>query len=401
VLAWAGLDCGLHTTSICLVGERGQVLSEGAVSSEPSAVSSYLRSSGHTIETIGMEACGSSAWLRIALGEVGLPAVAIEAYHAHGVLRSRTNKTDRNDARGIAEMMRLGIFRAVHLKGPESRHMRLLLGLRSLLLRRQLDLEKGVRSALLGYGIKLPRGRRATLARRARVLLVRADQPYLAEITADIFEVCAALKLQIRSIEKQLHELALGDPVCRRFMTVPGVGYLTAVAYRAAVDDPRRFKRSRDVAAYFGLTPRSFNSGLKFGIGRLSKHGDSTLRKLLFLAALRLRQRNMKSSWLKTWGLRVARRRGAKVAVIAVARMIAVILHRMWMDGRDFRRRRALLVGRRIESVASARTGEPVDDSDQGSPPDVACRVGGSAVARLPRDNASVPVEPCLAGGPA
>jgi transposase len=335
--AWAGLDCSKNYTSVCVVGPSGEILAEGEVASEPEPIADFLTGCGQHVELVGLEASGSTSWLQSKLVAAGFPVVCIEAFHAHGVLKARTNKTDRNDAWGIAEIMRLNAYRAVHPRDLACRRLRLLLSVRRLLLRRQLDLEKGMRAALLEYGLKLPPGGRKTLAKRVRILLVAKENWFLEDLTREVFEICGAMATQVALLDQTIERAAAADPVCRRFMTVPGVGPLIAVAYRAAIDDPHRFSRSRDVAAYLGLTPRAFNSGTSVRNGGISKRGDAGVRSLLFLGAQSVMRAGTRSSWLQDWGRQVAGRSGSKKALVAVARQLAVVMHRMWIDGSEFR----------------------------------------------------------------
>jgi transposase len=337
MVAWVGLDCSKYSASVCVVGLSGEICAEGDVASDPASIATFLRSCGQEIELVGIEASGSTSWLQSKLIRLGFPVVCIEARHAHSVLKNRTNKTDRNDARGLAEIMRLGAYRAVHSKDPTSRRLRLLLSMRRLLLRRQLDLEKGVRAALLEYGLKLPTGARKSLAKRVRILLVAKGHLFLEDITREVLVISSAMAAQVAELERQIELAAATDPICKRLMTAPGVGPLVAVTYRTAVDDPHRFLRSRDVAAYFGLTPRAFNSGKSRRNAGISRRGDVAVRSALFLAAQSVMRAGTRTSWLQRWGREVAQRRGSKKAHVAVARQLAVVMHRMWTDGSEFR----------------------------------------------------------------
>ncbi len=147
----------------------------------------------------------------------------------------------------------------------------------------------------------------------------------------------AALRAEYAALHREVLRIVRLDADCRRMMTVPGVGAIVAVTFKAAVDDPGRFKRSRDVGAHFGLTPKRYQSGEVDRSGHISKTGDAQVRTALFEAAHVMLLRVQRFSALKAWALRVARTRGLKRAKVALARKLAVVLHRLWVDGTEFR----------------------------------------------------------------
>src|SRR5437762_544153 len=238
---FVGLDVSVKETSVCVVDDAGKVILEQKVPTEPSDIIALLTSLGVTYGRIGIEAGPLSQWLFNALTAAELPVICVETRHMKALLTAQqVNKTDRNDARGIAQMMRRGLFKPVHVKTP----------------------------------------------------------------------------------------------------TAPGVGAVVALTYRATVDQPQRFVHSRAVGAHVGLTPKRYQSGEIDYDGRVSKCGDALLRTMLYEAAHSLLTQNRKWSWLKAWGVRVAQRRGMRRAIVAVARRLAVVLHRMWIDGSEFRWRK-------------------------------------------------------------
>ncbi|MFI4933263.1 MAG: IS110 family transposase [Caulobacterales bacterium] len=281
---YVGLDCSKHTTSICVLDQSGDPISEGVTETSPKAIAGFLRGKRRRYALIGIEAATAHHWLYQGLVRAKFPIVCIEAYHAHGVLNARRNKTDKNDARGIAEMMLSGIYKEVHHKSLESRRLRMLLSARRLLLRRQLDLEKHLCAAAQEFGLKLSRG--GTKSFEQRALAVAKGEPVLEELATSLLRIRRALIEEVAAFEARILREARSDPVCRRLMTVPGVGPFAAVTFRAAVDDPTRFAHSRDVGAHFGLTPRTYQSGQVDRRGRISKRGDPTVRTVLFLRAL-------------------------------------------------------------------------------------------------------------------
>src|SRR5206468_7517838 len=243
--------------------------------------------------------------------------------------------SDRNDARGIAQMMRVGLYRPVHVKTLASQKRRMLLTSRQLLQAKALDIENDLRGTLRNFGLKV--GIVGTVKFEARIRELVANLPDLAAIVEPLLIARRVLRQQLGVQHPQLLELVRHAPDCRRLMTAPGVGPVVALTFRATVDVPSRFKNSKTVGAAFGLTPRRYQSGETDRMGAVSKCGDRMMRVMLFEAALALMVCSRKWSWLKAWGMKIARHRGMKRAIIAVARRLAVILHRMWVDGTEFR----------------------------------------------------------------
>jgi transposase len=244
------------------------------------------------------------------------------------------NKNDRNDAAGIARIMQCGWFKQVHIKDRGSHAIKALLSSRALLVKLKRDLENQIRGLLKNLGLVIGRAKMNVFARRAAELL--ENQPDLAVAAMPLLRVREAVEQEIADLDGKVLRLARRSVQVQRFMTAPGVGAITALCFLATVDDPTRFKRSRSVGAYAGLTARGYASGETDWTGRISKCGDAMLRSYLYEAANVLLTRVAKWSALKAWGLRLAKRSGMRKAKVAVARKLAVILHRMWMDGTDF-----------------------------------------------------------------
>jgi transposase len=242
------------------------------------------------------------------------------------------NKTDRNDARGIAQIVRTGWYRAVHVKSPACRSWRALLGARRLVLDKMRDLENGLRALLREAGLKLGTPARKELAVRVRELT--AADPVLSALAEPLLTIIAAMTRELAQLTKRVLDIARAEPVCRR---LTGVGPLTALAFRATIDRPDRFRRSRDVGAHLGLTPKRYQSGETDVQGGISRCGDELARTALYEAAHSLLVRSRRRSALRAWGMQVAKRRGMARARIAVARKLAVVLHRVWADGTEFR----------------------------------------------------------------
>jgi transposase len=332
---YVGLDASKKFTSICVIGPTGDVLKEGRVESTAREIIEFLRGDGFRYARIGIEAWGLATWLYVGLAKAGLPIICIEARHAHGVLKAQANKTDRSDARGIADLMRTRTYRAVHIKSQASQQTRALLTTRKLLKTKAQDLRNAVRGLLLEYGLKLDRGGTATFERRARTLVAR--QSFLSSVVEPLLDLTAHILGQVEALELRLEEIAQNDPVCQLLKTAPMVGTLTALHFRTAIDEPGRFPCSRAVGPHLGLVPRTYQSGVSERRGRITKHGDVDARGALFLAARGYFRSDIRSSWLKTWAEEVAARRGSKRALVALARRLAVVLHRMWVTGTAFR----------------------------------------------------------------
>ena len=332
---FAGLDVSLEETAVCVVDETGRIVREARVASEPEALVAFFRASGMTMERVGLEACSLTAWLQQGLSEEGIPAICIEARQAKAAMGAMPNKTDRNDARGIAQIMRTGWHRAVHVKSASCRSWRALLTARRMVLNKRRDVENGIRALLREVGLKVGTPSRKDFPARVRELA--ADDPVLASLAESLLGVIEVMTREVERLTKCVLDEVRTEPTCRRLMTVPGVGPLTALAFRATIDQPNRFRRSRDVGAHLGLTPRRYQSGETDVQGRISRCGDELARTALYEAANSLLIRSTKWSALRAWGTNVAKRRGMARARVAVARKLAVILHRIWSDGSEFR----------------------------------------------------------------
>ena len=332
---FAGLDVSVKDTSICIVDDTGKIVREVKVASEPDALLQVLRNPAYRFRRIGLEAGPLSQWLFSALAEAGLPVICVETRHMRAVLKAQINKTDRNDARGIAQMMRAGLYRPVHVKTLRSQKLRMLLVHRKLLQSKSIAIENDLRGTLRNFGLKV--GVAGTAKFEARIKELVENLPDLAALVEPLLVVRRVLREQIAVLHRRLLAIVRNDEVCRRLMTTPGVGPVVALTYRATIDVPARFRNSRAVGAVMGLTPCKYQSGQSDRTGAISKCGDEMLRVMLYEAAQILLMRSTKWSWLKAWAMQIARRRGLKKAIVALARRLAVILHRIWVDGTEFR----------------------------------------------------------------
>ena len=332
---YAGLDVSVKETSVCIVDETGKICREIKVVSHPEDLLQLLQDPVWRLERIGLEAGPLSQWLFERLAQAGLPVVCIETRHAKAFLKAQVNKSDRNDARGIAQMMRVNLFRPVHVKTLSSQKRRALLTARKLLQEKALAVENDIRGLLRNFGLKV--GAVGAVRFEVRIHELIESMPDLIEVIQPLLQARRELREHFATLHRKLLALVRNDEVCRRLMTVPGVGPVVSLAFVATIDTPARFRRSKAVGPALGLTPVLHQSGESSRVGRISLCGDAMMRTLLFEAAQIILTRASRWSWLKAWAMKVAQRRGRGKAVIALARRLAVIMHRMWCDGTEFR----------------------------------------------------------------
>ena len=312
---YAGLDVSLKETSICIVDETGAICREMKVPSHPEDLVRALQNPAWRLARIGLEAGPLSQWLFSGLAQAGLPVVCIETRHTKAFLKAQVNKSDRNDARGIAQMMRVNLFRPVHVKTLTSQHRRALLTARRLLQEKAVAIENDIRGLLRNFGLKV--GMTGAVGFDVRIRELVEGRPELEDITASLLAARQMLREELSRLHRKVLEITRGDNVCRRLMTIPGIGPVVALAFTSTIDVPARFRKSKAVGPVLGLTPV------------LKESGDEAAQVLL--------TRVKKWSWLKAWAMNVAKRRGARKAIVALARRLAVIMHRIWSDGTEFR----------------------------------------------------------------
>ena len=331
---YAGIDVSLERSSVCVVDATGRVVREVKVASEPAALVGFFRQLGLPVVRIGLEAGPLSQWLHAGLAKAGLEAVLLETRHVKAALSAMVVKTDRKDARGIAQLLRMGWYRSVHRKSPDAQEIRALLVGRKLLQAKLRDVELSIRGILRGFGLKVGEVSKGRFAARVEELV--AGQAMPATVIGAMLQAREGLQTEFMRLHRRMLAIARGDAVCRRLMMVPGVGALVAVTFKTAVDDPARFRTAKAVGAHFGLTPKRYQSGETDVIGAISKVGDAMVRTALYEAAHVMLTRSTRVSALKCWALQVARRRGMKRAKVALARKLAGVLHRMWANATDF-----------------------------------------------------------------
>jgi len=332
---YAGIDVSLELSSVCVVDATGRIVREAKVPSEPEALVGFLGQLGLPLTRVGLEAGPLSQWLHAGLTGAGLEAVLLETRQVKAALSAMIVKTDRKDARGIAQLLRMGWYRPVHRKSPPAQEVRALLVGRKLLHGKLVDVELSIRGLLRGFGLKLGEVSKGRFAARVRELV--AGQPMLERVVEPMVRARDVLRAEYQVLHRAVLAIVREDAVCRRLMTVPGVGALVAVTFASAVDDPARFRRSRAVGAHFGLTPKRYQSGETDVTGGISKAGDGMVRAALYEAAHAMLTRTGRFSTLKRWALEVAKRRGMKRAKVALARKLSALLHRLWVDGSEFR----------------------------------------------------------------
>ena len=337
---YAGIDVSLESASVCIVDDKGNIFREGKAASEPAALIKWLKDGGVELSRIGLEAGPMSQWLYAGMAKAGLPVELLETRHVRAAFRTMPVKTDRKDARGIAQLMRLGWFRSVHCKSLPSQEIRALLTGRKLMQGKLQDVERSLRGILRGFGLKV--GKTTPRTFEGRILELVAGQPVLQEVADALLAARAVLAREFRSLDQRIHKTARQDERVRLLMSVPGVASIVGMAFVAAVDDPARFKSSKKVGAHFGLTPGRYQSGETDVPGRISKCGDAGMRALLFEAAHIVLTKPVKQAGaLKRWAMAIEKRAGRHRAKVALARRLAVIMHRMWVSGTPFDATRA------------------------------------------------------------
>ena len=341
---YAGLDVSNADTSICIVDENNIIVKEAKVLSDPNSIHCYLKKTGLKFEKMGLEAGALSHWLVTGLRKLGWNVVCIDSRLMAVILETNINKTDRNDARAIANAIRCNNYKEVHIKSIESVKTSCLLTSRKSLVHARERLRGTIRGTLKTFGIKLRKGVKSIRDTIKEAISFDEFSPEEHKLSVHVdwsvieplILCCEKIEEQLKILEKKLALLAKNDHIIQRFLTHDGVGIVTAVTYKAEIDDPMRFKKSRSVGAYFGMTPRQFSSGETVKQGRVSKNGSTEMRALLHEAGVVLITRTKKKSKLKSWGLKKKQKLKTQKAGMAVGRKIAINLHRMWIEDRNF-----------------------------------------------------------------
>jgi transposase len=322
-------------TAICVVDPAGNRIWRGVCVSGPEQIDAAIRRHAGDDARVGLETGPMTPWLVHELRGRGFDVACLDARHARAALKMQINKTDQSDAEGLAQIMRTGWYRAVHVKSFDSHRARALLGARAQLVGMTTRLSNHIRGVLKTFGM-LPGTMRGMRFDRC-VESMLADRPDIAPIVGPMLNAWRQLREQIASFDKAVRLLIRQSPTCRLLMGVPGIGALSVLAYVSTVEDPARFARSRAVGAHMGLTPRKYQSGEIDRSGRISRCGDALVRTLMYEAAVVILTRVKRGSRLKEWALAISRRSGSGKARVALARKLTVILHSIWRSGEPFR----------------------------------------------------------------
>lgn len=332
---YAGLDVSLKETFICIVNDKGSVIYEGHTSTEPGAIHKCLLKKGVQLEKIGLETGSLSHWLITELKKLHLPVICVDARHISSILSININKTDANDARGIANAMRGGFYKEVFIKNQELVDTGILLHSRSVLVQERTKLKNAIRGFLKTYGLKVSTTGKLSFITLVRALIKDQNDSVKAAIEG-LLKAYEVLSEQITGLEKKILVIGNDSVDAQLLMTIPGVGILTALSFLVSIGDYTRFKDSRSVAAFLGLTPRQYSSGETQRLGRVSKCGSRQTRFLLVEAATVMIGRT--KSWCKpkAWALKLQKKKGFKKATVALGRKLAVIMHAMLLKREPF-----------------------------------------------------------------
>jgi transposase len=332
---YAGIDVSLKCSSVCVVDGSGKIIREATVPSEPEALIGWFDSLGLRLARIGLEAGPLSQWLYAEMKQAGLAVELLETRHVRDAFKAMPVKSDRNDARGIAQLMRLGWFRPVHCKSLSAQEVRTVLTARKLVQSKLKDVENSLRGILRGFGLKVGKTTDRSFAGRIQELV--KGHSNLEAVAEALLSVRAVLVREFNAFEKRVRAMARANARTKLLMSTPAVGPIVALTYASAIDDPARFKSSKQTGPHFGLTPKRYQSGETDRSGRISKIGDASVREALYQAAhVMLTKPTKGCTQLKSWAMRIARRAGMSKAKVALARKLAVILHRMLANGTPF-----------------------------------------------------------------
>jgi transposase len=332
---YAGIDVSLECSSICVVDAGGKIVREGKAASEPEALIGWFAGLGLELTRIGLEAGPLSQWLYARMKQVGLAIELLETRHVSDAFKAMPVKSDRNDARNIAQLMRLGWFRPVHCKSMAAQEVRAMLTARKLVQSKLLDVENSLRGILRGFGLKVGKVTRVGFARRIEELV--NGHPSLEAIAAALLRARTVLLAEFNGFQKRMRQASLLDAKAKLLMSVPAVGPIISLTFASAIDDPSRFASSKQAGPLFGLTPKKYQSGETDYSGRISKLGDAGVRQALYEAAHLILTKPIKGcAALKSWATRIARRAGMNKAKVALARKLAVIMLRMLKDNMPF-----------------------------------------------------------------
>ena len=328
---YIGLDVSMKETSVS-IRRAGERIWRGKCASDPRVIAELIRKRAPAVKRVVFETGPLSVWFYHSLRTEGLPAICIDARHAKAALDMATNKTDANDADGLAQLAEVGFL--VRVKGFDSMLTRTLVAARTRLVRITTELSNQIRGIMKTFGLLVPAGKGSTFEKNVRSLL--ADQDRLASIVLPMLEAWRGIRIRSAELDASWSGTRARNQGCRILMSIPGIGAITATAFTTAIERPDNFKKSRSVGAWIGLTTRRYQSGEVDYDGHISRRGDAHLRGLLYEAAAVILTRSSTDSTLRTWGLKLRERIGFKRAAVAVARKLAVIMHTMLKTGELF-----------------------------------------------------------------
>jgi transposase len=332
---YIGLDVSMKQTSVCIVDEKGGIVFEKDVATEPNEIYEVIAKTGLEIQLAGLESGSLSHWLVDSLGKLGLPTICVCARKMAAILSVTINKTDKNDARGIASAIRGGHYRQVHHKSQYAVELSTLMGARRSLVGQRTTNMNTIRGLFKSYGIIIGIAKTERFYLKAGNLLERLSVDARIGIKA-LLEAFKAIDEQVTILNVKVEKIALADPIVKRLSTLPGIGPITALTFKMEIDDPHRFKKSRSVGAYVGATPTQYSSGEIHRQGKISKCGSSELRYLLGEGATSMMLRTKAWNKDKAWAFKIMRKHGFGKARMALARKMAVKMHRMWVDEKDY-----------------------------------------------------------------
>lgn len=331
---YTGLDVSLKTTFISIVDDKGQIVKESEVETSAESISSYLSSQSMSYGSIGIESGQLSISLCKGLKQKGLDVTCVDSRHMAAALSARINKNDKNDARGIAQMMRVGLYKEVEVKTDKACQLKVLLGGRNQLIGTRQQIKGSIRGLLKIWGIKIGTKSNQFIG-EVKERINTLDTVSINTIN-ELLKSLISIEASLSALDALMVKEGKKNKDVKLLMSVPGVGIITALTFKATLDNPTRFDKSDSVGAYMGLTPRQYASGEINRQGSISKMGPVMCRSMLYEAAFSLLVRCKKSSKLKTWGMKLLNKKGLKKAVVAVARKLAVIMHRMLVDKKEF-----------------------------------------------------------------
>lgn len=332
----AGLDVGVKHSTLCVVRRDTRAMkavSRHRTVTAPSAIGEWLSAQG--VGRVGLEAGAQSAWLARELAAQGLEVTVMETRRQRAFGSYSKLKTDERDARLIGEALATGLYTRVHVRSAWSQEVRALLGARLQLKRQAQQSRQFIRGQLRALGIELGRTSGKKWLAAAEAAVAGCDGP-LGQALKALLVNCRALAEQVVVLDREIRRLARQDAPCRRMMTAPGAGLLSALALRASLDDAERFARSAEVGPYLGLTPARWQSGALDRRGGITKQGDGLVRAYLYEAAVSLLERQKRDCPLRRWGLQQQARLGKRRTRVAVARKLAVLMHKLWRSGQSF-----------------------------------------------------------------